>query len=70
MKNDLCLYFIFILLSCIVISNLFYYTEYFIPNNVDIPIINPIHCKNKCMPPAQCSQTRTQCVSDLECMCN
>jgi hypothetical protein len=40
-------------------------------HTVDLPINTTFECQNKCMPPAICSITGTQCMSDLDCCgCN
>ena len=40
-------------------------------HTVDLPINNPISCKNFCGPKSQCAITREQCTSDVDCQgCN
>ena len=40
-------------------------------HNVNLPINDPISCKNFCGPKAQCLITREQCTSDVDCKgCN
>ena len=36
-------------------------------HTVDLPINNPISCKNFCGPKSQCAITREQCTSDIDC---
>jgi len=36
-------------------------------HTVDLPINNPISCKNFCGPKSQCAITREQCTSDVDC---
>jgi len=40
----------------------------FTNHNVDLPINTYYSCKNKCGPKAQCSITREQCTSDIDCL--
>jgi len=40
-------------------------------HTVDLPINNPVSCKNFCGPKSQCAITREQCTSDVDCQgCN
>ena len=40
-------------------------------HSVNLPINDPVSCKNFCGPNAQCSITREQCTSDIDCQgCN
>jgi len=36
-------------------------------HTVDLPINNPVSCKNFCGPKSQCAITREQCTSDVDC---
>ena len=36
-------------------------------HTVDLPINNPVSCKNFCGPQSQCAITREQCTSDIDC---
>ena len=40
-------------------------------HTVNLPINDPVSCKNFCGPQSQCAKTREQCTSDIDCLgCN